>query len=213
MRSRSYFTAPDLADIGRALDAQERLIAGKASGKNYDDTGYFSIQVIQNALAIWNLELLPRQSEEASQAREYPENEVAYICHLQQHWFTLRRFGKRRWYNLDSTQVAPSYLTDVYLGLLLQRYSVFVVRGSLSTSAADRRVLRLPIPGEAQSAQPKAFSGYGYSLKGENSVNNSNDDDDDEETLLAKAIEASLQDTRPNDMDEIRRKRLARFGG
>ncbi|KAG0168979.1 hypothetical protein DFQ30_004082 [Apophysomyces sp. BC1015] len=146
MRSRSYFTAPDLADIGRALDAQERLIAGKASGKNYDDTGYFSIQ--------------------------------------------------------------PNLKHNVMTG-----YSVFVVRGSLSTSAADRRVLRLPIPGEAQSAQPKAFSGYGYSLKGENSVNNSNDDDDDEETLLAKAIEASLQDTRPNDMDEIRRKRLARFGG
>ncbi|KAF7721832.1 hypothetical protein EC973_004095 [Apophysomyces ossiformis] len=170
-----YFTAPDLAEIGRQLDHQERLIAGQASGKNYDDTGYFSIQVIQHALAIWNLELLPRQSTEAIQARESPE--------------TLSNKAS---------------------------YSVFVVRGSLPKSVADRRVLQLPMPGASEQKEQTtaAFSGRGYSLTGNNEeASDKHGEEEDEEIQLAKAIEASLQDSQPNDMEEMRRKRLARFGG
>lgn len=42
----SYFTAVDLADIGRELDVKESIVHGRqVSGNNYDDSGYFSIQV------------------------------------------------------------------------------------------------------------------------------------------------------------------------
>lgn len=44
----NYFTAVDLAEIGRQLDNQEQLVGGRKRGsesQNYDDSGYFSIQV------------------------------------------------------------------------------------------------------------------------------------------------------------------------
>ena len=49
-------------------------------------------------------------------------NEVAYICNLAEHWFTLRKFVVPwRWYNLNSTQAQPTYLSETYLGMLLQQ--------------------------------------------------------------------------------------------
>lgn len=44
----NYFTAVDLAEIGQKLDQEERLVGGTKRGsesQNYDDSGYFSIQV------------------------------------------------------------------------------------------------------------------------------------------------------------------------
>lgn len=45
----SYFTAVDLATIGQKLDEREQAVVGSSStlqqGCNYDDSGYFSIQV------------------------------------------------------------------------------------------------------------------------------------------------------------------------
>lgn len=45
----SYFTAVDLATIGQKLDERERAVVGSSTalqqGCNYDDSGYFSIQV------------------------------------------------------------------------------------------------------------------------------------------------------------------------
>lgn len=42
-----YYTAPDLANIARELDAIENVMSPTTSqeSSNYDDTGYFSIQV------------------------------------------------------------------------------------------------------------------------------------------------------------------------
>ncbi|KAI9304823.1 Josephin-domain-containing protein [Cunninghamella echinulata] len=216
----SYFTAVELAEIGRQFDEKERSF-GIKSGENYDDTGYFSIQVIQQALSVWDLELIPWGSEDAKKAREEPENEVAYICHLQQHWFTLRKFQVPwRWYNLNSTQSSPTYLSETYLGLLLQQikdegYSIFVVRGNLPKCEADRKALVLPKPSLQEKKKGcTPFSGKAYRLTDNDSTNNLEDyNEDDEEKQLAKAIEASLQDSQQQQMDEMRKKRLARFGG
>ena len=71
----NYFTAVDLAEIGQQLDKQEQLVGGRKSGsesQNYDDSGYFSIQVLQKALEIWNLELVPWKSKEMDEARKSP---------------------------------------------------------------------------------------------------------------------------------------------
>jgi ataxin-3 len=56
----------------------------------------------------------------------WKSNEKAYICNLNEHWFTLRQFGhspKRydirdsmsRWYNLNSTLKTPEYISELYL--------------------------------------------------------------------------------------------------
>lgn len=123
-------------------------------------------------------------------------------------------------------QAAPTYLGENYLAMMLQQiegegYSVFAVKGKLDDSPADRRARALLKPqGEGiveGKEQPKMipFSGQGYSLSA-NAREEVKVDEDDEETMLAKAIQASLESstTKPkDDMDEIRRKRLARFGG
>jgi ataxin-3 len=44
----SYFTAVDLAAIGKELDDAEEQVGGRKRGgesQNYDDSGYFSLQV------------------------------------------------------------------------------------------------------------------------------------------------------------------------
>ncbi|CDS06363.1 hypothetical protein LRAMOSA08891 [Lichtheimia ramosa] len=218
----SYFTAVDLATIGQKLDEREQAVVGSSStlqqGCNYDDSGYFSIQVIQEALSVWDLELIPWRSEEAADARDHPENEVAYVCHLDQHWFTLRKFSVPwRWYNLNSTQSTPTLVSETYLGMLLlqiqsENYSVFVVRGTLPTCDADQIAPTLPNPQTTHEESQTSFSGQGYSLIDNNE--NDNMDNEDEEIQLAKAIEISLQQPQQKsiDMDEVRRKRLARFG-
>lgn len=61
------FTAPDLSAIALDLDELEESFdegrQGKASA-NMDDTGFFSVQVIENALKVWGLRsaLLTRQA-------------------------------------------------------------------------------------------------------------------------------------------------------
>jgi ataxin-3 len=147
----------------------------------------------------------------------------AYICNLQNHWFTLRKFSlPYRWYNLDSTQSGPTYLGENYLAMMLDQieregYSIFAVKGAIPESRADRKARTLIRPqGEQLEDKPLSslvpFSGTGYSLVSSSSPEIT---EEDEEAMLAKAIQASMEDTKPtvkNDMEEIRRKRLARFG-
>jgi ataxin-3 len=99
-------------------------------------------------------------------------------------------------------------------------YSIFAVKGVLAESRADRRAKALLKPQSEDQLDGKPFpsivpfSGTGYSLSSSSSP--AVIEQDDEETMLAKAIEASMEDSKPtvkNDLDEIRRKRLARFGG
>merc|ERR1712224_460077 len=101
---------------------------------NMDDSGYFSIQVICRALEVWSLGLVQFNSPTASQAREQPTKEKAFICNLQNHWFAIRRLGAQ-WFNLNSMKSQAEFISDTYLSLLLAQlqtegYSIFIVRGS-----------------------------------------------------------------------------------
>lgn len=62
--------------------------------ENMDDTGYFSIQVISQALLLWNLELIPFESSDsfAKACRIDPTQAQAYIFNMKDHWFCVRRF-------------------------------------------------------------------------------------------------------------------------
>lgn len=234
-----YFTAVDLANIAHELDEEEvALDSEQKSSQNYDDTGYFSIQVISIALSRLNIEITHIGSESFKNGKFKPAEEKAYICNLQEHWFTLRKFySKYRWYNLNSVLDKPEWLSETYLELYLddlqrQGYSVFVVRGDIPTCEADEYAEIYPKPEikknitstENKSNNLKTyevFSGKGYRL----GVSNSNDEfifDADSLTdsqLLAQAIAISLEEqaqsnskqNEPN-MDEMKRKRLERFG-
>ena len=93
-------------------------------------------------------------------------HEQAFVCNLLNHWFTLRRFGPstKRWYNLNSLQARPSWISETYLvaylaQLLQEGYTIFVVTGHLPACAADDSVLAMPEPtgvGNAASASPSA---------------------------------------------------------
>eukprot|EP00039_Didymoeca_costata_P001692 m.54333 g.54333 ORF g.54333 m.54333 type:complete len:244 (-) comp10918_c0_seq2:49-780(-) len=144
----AYFSAVDLAELARSLDELERqrmaesgldskdyLAFMAADSNNYDDSGFFSSQVLSKALEVWNLEMIPVTNPAVATVRSNPSQENAYICWLQQHWFTLRKIDNV-WYNLDSRQEAPQRITDLYLGLIIDQlitegYTIFVIRGNL----------------------------------------------------------------------------------
>ncbi|TPX74653.1 hypothetical protein CcCBS67573_g04089 [Chytriomyces confervae] len=195
-----YFSPVDLSQIASDLDNQELSALAEGgnnppntanfTSQNFDDSGFFSIQVIQNALSVWNLQLSPIGASSNAAIRNDPASAPAYILNLNEHWLTLRSFGKSRsrWYNLDSTKNQASYVSEFYLQALLSQlqadgYSVFLVQGVLPESDADAYAASVPepppqsMPGyeesrmkkQAQAAKEEskglvAFSGKGYSL-------------------------------------------------
>lgn len=168
-----YFTAVDLATIGRRMDDAERQHMAEGAGdseefqrflqqpsNNVDDSGYFSVQVIAEALSVWGLDLVPFSSSDAraSAARLNPTNENAFICHYRDHWLAVRRLG-RQWFDLNSLLPGPQLLSDTYLALYLaqlqqDRYSIFIVVGDLPDCEAHRRLLANPLPAELCRVRP-----------------------------------------------------------
>ncbi|KAG8779727.1 hypothetical protein FRC12_023886 [Ceratobasidium sp. 428] len=137
----NYFTAPDLASIAKELDELEQNVTEGSQSRrstNMDDTGYFSVQVLENALRnTFGLTLTRWRSQEMRVFQSHPDNQLAFVLNLEQHWFTLRRFGHKHgkgfWFNLNSFLSAPEWVGSTYLGMVLEQaeregYSVFVVR-------------------------------------------------------------------------------------
>ncbi|KAF9475531.1 Josephin-domain-containing protein [Pholiota conissans] len=154
----NYFTAPDLSDLARSLDDLEESYDDSNMGHtstNMDDTGFFSVQVLDNALKVWGLNLTRWRSEEMRPYHGNPHTQLAFILNLEQHWFTMRRFGMANadvdlddgnghWFNLNSFLPAPEWVGKLYLGMVLQQaeaegYSVFAV-----TQADPNAPLALP---------------------------------------------------------------------
>ncbi|KAJ3273397.1 Ataxin-3 [Terramyces sp. JEL0728] len=247
----SYFTAVDLSSIAQQLDQEElQTLDPQANfqSNNYDDSGFFSVQVVARALQVFNLELLPFASSDpiAKQANTNPETQSAYICNLDQHWFAIRKFGNAntRFYNLNSVFPEPKHITETYLGMFLlqiktEGYSIFIVNGDLPTSEADQFAMMNPIPAKVQQYDSE------NDLERAIQMSMGQDDDDlqraikesmmdagNDEESLALAMSASLKDQnhipatpastivskQPTEslpelpMDEMRRKRLERFG-
>uniref|UniRef100_A0A8B9K3E6 ubiquitinyl hydrolase 1 n=1 Tax=Astyanax mexicanus TaxID=7994 RepID=A0A8B9K3E6_ASTMX len=116
---------------------------------NMDDSGFFSIQVISNALGVWGLELILFNSREYQRLMIEPVNEKAFICNYKEHWFTVRKLGQQ-WFNLNSLLTGPELISDTYLALFLAQlqqegYSIFVIRGNLPECEADQilRIMRV----------------------------------------------------------------------
>jgi hypothetical protein len=51
--------------------------------------------------------------------------QLGFVLNLEQHWFTLRRFGhpkrKGHWFNLNSFLQSPEWVGSTYLGMVLQQ--------------------------------------------------------------------------------------------
>ncbi|GAA5820684.1 hypothetical protein JCM11251_003111 [Rhodosporidiobolus azoricus] len=199
----SIFTPQDLADIGRQLDAMEaaQLDAGTSlrgeggvlngESQNFDDSGFFSVQVMEEALKVLGHRLVRWGSTEMASMHNTPERIEAFLLNHQLHWFSIRRFAtSARFYNLDSCAQQPVWVSAMYLGLTLkeaenQGYSIFAVvplqesniTGLPPCPAADK-ALNLPPPhgSDSSSISPhastsasshslyNAFGGSGHSL-------------------------------------------------
>ncbi|XP_054781373.1 ataxin-3 homolog [Prosopis cineraria] len=139
-----FFSEFDLAALASDLDHKERQMmveGGVSSGDflseeshNVSLVGDFSIQVLQKALEVWDLQVIPLDSPIAEPAQIDPEMENAFICHLQDHWFCIRKVNGE-WYNFDSLYAAPQHLSKFYLSAYLDSlkgfgWSIFLVRGN-----------------------------------------------------------------------------------
>ncbi|XP_007658713.1 ataxin-3 isoform X2 [Ornithorhynchus anatinus] len=150
-----YFSPVELSSIAHQLDEEERMrmAEGGLTSEDYrtflqqpsgnmDDSGFFSIQVISNALKVWGLELILFNSPEYQRHGIEPINERSFICNYKEHWFTVRKLGKQ-WFNLNSLLTGPELISDTYLALFLAQlqqegYSIFVVKGDLPDCEADQ---------------------------------------------------------------------------
>ncbi|KAK2183897.1 hypothetical protein NP493_293g04061 [Ridgeia piscesae] len=170
----NYFTAVDLADIAKQLDESERQQMAEAGtdsaeyrrflqqpSNNFDDSGYFSVQVLATALRVWDLEFLPFNSSDAvaAAARTNPRTQNAYICNFRDHWFSVRKLG-HQWFNLNSLLTGPELISDTYLTLFLTQlqqegYSIFVVVGQLPQCEADDLLKIMPA---IQMVKPQLLS-------------------------------------------------------
>lgn len=150
----AYFTEIDLMTIAQELDRKEREVMAEFGTETSDflkymaedsgnvaDDGNYSVQVLSKALEVWGLHCIPISNPEAGDAKTNPTKETAFICHLGNHWFTIRKVGDH-WWNFDSLQDSPTFVGDFYLALFLdtlrlKNYSIFVVRGTFPPRQAE----------------------------------------------------------------------------
>ncbi|KAK3597854.1 hypothetical protein CHS0354_029431 [Potamilus streckersoni] len=193
-----YFSPTDLADIASQLDEQERQQMAEAGlqseayrrfleqpSSNYDDSGFFSVQVIDNAVRVWALELVPYNSKNpvARNARQDPTQQKAYICNFREHWLTIRKLGYQ-WFNLNSLLTGPELISDTYLNMFLTQlqeegYSIFVVNGELPECEADELLKVIPA---VQPIKPRLIT-----EKAANKMEGTEEGDEDYQLALAES--------------------------
>ncbi|KRX37752.1 Ataxin-3 [Trichinella murrelli] len=151
-----YFTAVDLAEIARRLDAEERKVTGDSTSEsqNMDDSGYFSLQVISEALKPFNLTLRVAPTN-TSDVINFYRSHSAFICHRHQHFFTVRKIGEH-WYNLNSMLDGPELISQTYSELYLAQLqkegcTILAVEGDLPVNRGDSYV-NSPVSYSARSS-------------------------------------------------------------
>ncbi|XP_032819911.1 ataxin-3 isoform X1 [Petromyzon marinus] len=167
-----YFTAVDLSTLAVQLDEAERLRMAEGGitsqeyqrfmeqpSGNMDDSGFFSIQVINSALGVWGLEMAPVNARHFQRSHIELLKEMAFICNYKEHWLTVRKLGNQ-WFNLNSLLSGPELISDTYLSLFLAQlqqegYAIFAVRGSFPECEADQLLRLMPA---VQNERPRLLS-------------------------------------------------------
>uniref|UniRef100_A0A1A8QS21 ubiquitinyl hydrolase 1 n=1 Tax=Nothobranchius rachovii TaxID=451742 RepID=A0A1A8QS21_9TELE len=187
----------------------------KQPSGNMDDSGFFSIQVISNALRVWGLELLLFNSREYQSLMINPVNEKAFICNYKEHWFTIRKLGQQ-WFNLNSLLTGPELISDTYLALFLAQlqqegYSIFVIRGNLPECEAEQilgimRVHQQQRPRLIGEEEAQTSAGRSAALGQTEVVFGVEDESVGEDEELKRALALSRQDMDVEDEDaDLRR--------
>uniref|UniRef100_A0A3P9LZX3 ubiquitinyl hydrolase 1 n=1 Tax=Oryzias latipes TaxID=8090 RepID=A0A3P9LZX3_ORYLA len=228
-----YFTPVDLSSIAHQLDEEERMrMAEGGMGSeeyrtflqqpsgNMDDSGFFSIQVISNALRVWGLELILFNSREYQSLMINPINEKAFICNYKEHWFTIRKLGQQ-WFNLNSLLTGPELISDTYLALFLAQlqqegYSIFVIQGNLPECEAEQilgimRVQQQQRPRLIGEDEAQTSSGRSVA-RGQMDVVSDEAVDDDEELKRALALSRQEMDVEDEEADLRRAIQLSMQG-
>ncbi|XP_053553523.1 ataxin-3 isoform X2 [Bombina bombina] len=234
-----YFSPVELSSIAMQLDEQERMRMAEGGltseeyrifiqqpSGNMDDSGFFSIQVISDALSVWGLELILFNSQEYRSLGINPIDEKAFICNYKEHWFTVRKLGKQ-WFNLNSLLTGPELISDTYLALFLAQlqqegYSIFVIKGDLPDCEADQllqmvyvhQAQRPMLIGEDAAARDLRVQRSEASLEGDRLYEAPVMMDEDEENLQ-KALALSRQqiDMEDEEADLRRAIQLSMQGG
>ncbi|OWF46423.1 Ataxin-3 [Mizuhopecten yessoensis] len=226
-----YFSPVDLADLAKQLDESEReqmAIAGEQSeeykkflkepSSNLDDSGFFSIQVIDRALSVWGLGLILYNSPNpvAIAARINPVEEKAYICNFRGHWLTIRKIG-HQWFNLNSLLTGPELISNTYLSLFLKQlleegYSIFIVGGNLPECEADMLLKIAPVK---QQVKPKLIN-ENLSVSSNQPMEEEEDDqqlqkvlaesrhaDEHDDQALQKALQLSMEGRLPGQSNTV----------
>ncbi|XP_051127471.1 ataxin-3 homolog [Andrographis paniculata] len=229
-----FFSEFDLAALASDLDRTERqMMHGSVTGDfvpevshNVSLDGDFSIQVLQKALEVWDLQVIPLDSPVAEPAQIDPEKENAFICHLQDHWFCIRNVNGE-WYNFDSLYAAPEHLSKFYLSAYLDSlkgfgWSIFLVRGNfpkecpIASSEASNGYGQWLLPEDAEritkscnsSMSSRMRGGSSQGLRPPDSHNRFEESEmaeaEDEDEDLKAAIAASLMESSPATLAESR---------
>lgn len=149
-----------MAELGTHTDDYQRF--QNEGSNNVSADGNFSVQVLHKALEVFGLTATPLGKHSpvdtlANNACTNPEAENAYICHMMDHWFSIRKVNDQ-WWNFNSLLPAPEPLSPFHLNTLIsllqnERHTVFVIRGNLpdnmmSLSEDLPRYARLFTPNE-----------------------------------------------------------------
>lgn len=220
-----YYAASDLGSIARELDEQERrmmLATGTDSpaflkymaedSGNVADDGNFSVEVLRKAL-LGSFDIRLINSKVDTTAREEPSKEVAFVCNLQEHWFTLRKVNGA-WFNCNSLLKEPEHITDFYLKLFMDTlvasgYEIFVARGSFPQPMAgdldernwkvvDTEAPKRSSSGSAATREQQQMEAAVRASLQEAGIPQEQEDDDDWELALAMSM-SKEQDNIPPD--------------
>ena len=152
-------------------------------------SGDFSANVLQAALErAWNLSCSDTRSPEKKATVANATAEDGFLCNLEDHWIALRKIDGS-WWNLNSLEDAPQYLSDLYLGVFLKQlevegWTIYVVQGAFPASSLNRS------GSEWRFCQPGTASD-----KRSNQVSFDNPDAELEAALLASLADVSPSST------------------
>lgn len=133
-----FYDPSQLAQIADELADHQRIELGISmedidQNSHVDETGFFSVDVIDRALNAWDMGLVRwRPCRALADRYEHPEREFAFLLNLESHWIALRGFGRnyKYWYvcvfayfrfNLNSYFERPQWIGDAYLSTFLEQ--------------------------------------------------------------------------------------------
>ncbi|KAK1311816.1 hypothetical protein QJS10_CPA07g00059 [Acorus calamus] len=189
-----FFSDQDLTDLASSLSKIDPTLP------SFDDDidGSFSLKVLEAALEIWGLRIVPMEPE--------VDPEKAFVCHSQDRWVCLRILDEE-WYSFDGAHDVPERLPrpgigDHFNALLDDGWRIYAVRGDLPSECPDssnkygkwvppeyaRGAMKSPEEVFMQKEDEDWKAAITASLAEQKSIMNAEEED------LKAAIDASLRD-------------------